>query len=532
MLADEGTLQAIASAQNEFTTRVRPTKTYIEEQTPVIEEMVKPMKKRPASRAGGAKKPPTKKLKMDPSEERGTPGSIRRSATPSSVSGKMTKGPVKNRKGSHSATSFGSSPPPPPAQSPEVFDMSDVEDADALYCICRRPDNHTFMIACDGGCEDWFHGKCVNVKKEDEDLVDKYICPNCEQRLGTVTTWKPMCRRPGCRKPARLRKGAESKYCSQDCGLAFMKDYVSRTGRTETLPKPRRKLTNDDPHTSHRDSSPDLGPMGGSIRPHELKALAASAPDVSTFRHLGESAILTPPESPETYTKETHQQITPLYTPAEQTRIAAIETRKDILRQRRTLLKDRERLVVLVKERAARLAETANVKNFCGLDPRVSWDDACFITWRDSDAGRAAFSRGSLDAEAEAAPDDSGTSNLKPRPQAVSAPSSTSIVLTGGISQGDGAVCTKRNCDRHKSWRQLVLQDVRFEEADVGDEMRRIDGEERELRERGMMRARMRKGGLGEEDGGSVEVIGEVVDVGHDREGDGVDVVMDEVEVL
>lgn len=50
------------------------------------------------------------------------------------------------------------------------------DEGEELYCICRRPDNHTWMIACDGGCEDWFHGSCVNVKQEDEDLIDKYIC--------------------------------------------------------------------------------------------------------------------------------------------------------------------------------------------------------------------------------------------------------------------------------------------------------------------------------------------------------------------
>lgn len=44
-------------------------------------------------------------------------------------------------------------------------DNSDSEDdPDRLWCICKRPHNNRFMICCDV-CEDWFHGKCVNVSK-------------------------------------------------------------------------------------------------------------------------------------------------------------------------------------------------------------------------------------------------------------------------------------------------------------------------------------------------------------------------------
>lgn len=506
---------------------MRLTKTQADEEMPFLEEKPKVSRKRAAPKPPGAKKPLGKKLKRDPSDEKGTPISARRSTTPASVSGKGIN--PKGRKGSASATPFGSSPPA--VQSPEPFTMSDVEDADAVYCICRRPDNHTFMIACDGGCEDWFHGKCVNVRKEDESLVDKYICPNCEEKGPNVTTWKPMCRRSGCRKPARLRKGAESKYCSQECGLAFMQENVARTGRSVTQQKLERsrKVSKankiDDGDT--RESSPDLGPMGGPIRPHELKALASSAPDVSTFRHLGASSFLTPPESPETTNKQP-QQVEPLYTPAEKTRLADISARKNVLRERRTLLKDRERFVVLVKERATRLAESTNIKELCGMDSRLSWDDKTFERWRDSEAGRAAFERGSLDS-LDVVADTEDTKDLKRRPLPISRPSITSIPDGSAVAlPEEGEVCTKRRCERHRTWQKLVLQDVRFEEADVGDEMRRIDGDERELRERAMMRARMGKNGIGEEDGGSVEVVGDDGGGTHEDE----DVLMHEVEVV
>lgn len=47
------------------------------------------------------------------------------------------------------------------------------------FCICRKPDNHTWMIGCDGGCEDWYHGKCVSIDEADSELIDNYICTYC-----------------------------------------------------------------------------------------------------------------------------------------------------------------------------------------------------------------------------------------------------------------------------------------------------------------------------------------------------------------
>lgn len=38
----------------------------------------------------------------------------------------------------------------------------EIED-DAVYCICRKVESG-FMVGCEGGCDDWFHGKCVNIK--------------------------------------------------------------------------------------------------------------------------------------------------------------------------------------------------------------------------------------------------------------------------------------------------------------------------------------------------------------------------------
>lgn len=57
------------------------------------------------------------------------------------------------------------------------------DDPDRLWCICKQPHNNRFMICCDK-CEDWFHGKCVNVTKalgkEYELMGKQWLCPTCK----------------------------------------------------------------------------------------------------------------------------------------------------------------------------------------------------------------------------------------------------------------------------------------------------------------------------------------------------------------
>jgi COMPASS component SPP1 len=79
-----------------------------------------------------------------------------RSDTPSSRVSKTAF-----RAGSGKGTPVNSSPAPSD-RSGSVDPASDDEEeeegtpvSDDLYCICRRPDTGTFMIGCDGPCEDW-----------------------------------------------------------------------------------------------------------------------------------------------------------------------------------------------------------------------------------------------------------------------------------------------------------------------------------------------------------------------------------------
>lgn len=142
-------------------------------------------KKRPAPKAekkiekkgtaSAIKKPAAKKRKIDTESMDGTPVS-HRSATPASSRASRTPAPIPAPRyyQPNSAIPLHSSP------APGNKDMGTNEDEDMddgeLFCVCRKPDDHTWMIACDGGCEDWFHGRCVNMNERDGNLIDKYIC--------------------------------------------------------------------------------------------------------------------------------------------------------------------------------------------------------------------------------------------------------------------------------------------------------------------------------------------------------------------
>ena len=122
---------------------------------PTTERSRPPPKAAPKRAPGTMKKAAPKKRKADQTSKDGTPFS-QRSGTPAS-----------SRAGKPSALAQSS-----PARS---FTGEDDEDG-GVFCICRGPDDHTWMIGCDGDCEDWFHGRCVNMRQEDADLIDKYIC--------------------------------------------------------------------------------------------------------------------------------------------------------------------------------------------------------------------------------------------------------------------------------------------------------------------------------------------------------------------
>ncbi|QDS73764.1 hypothetical protein FKW77_005206 [Venturia effusa] len=545
---DSDTLAAIEAAKNEsgfsFRDRSSKTKTSIEETASSSTPAALPTteaptsKKRPApprNRKGMAstvKKPASKKRKIE-SESSAAGHNVRRSATPNSHNGTLKTPGFRGGAGKKSAsqTPAGSSPVPEFIDDGASEAGSD-DSSGEVFCLCRKGDNHTYMIACDGGCEDWFHGKCVDIREEDGDLIDKYICPACHEKSGSVTTWLPMCRRDGCRKPARLKKGSASKYCSDECGLLFMQRLVEKSaggagtagagaaGSTPSSRRNKRKTNRTDHDGNEGDSDDDdLGPRGGALRPSELKALVLAAPDIASFRALGEG-VLSPPAtvSPTSgqfpdAAKKTNGSTDLPYTlnPAEQQTIASFEEKKVQLRLRRELLRERERFVGMTREQVLRYTEREGLKpkDVCGYDSRLAWPEETFDKWRKSAKGLAALKLGTL----ESAKMGEVTSNGVSPPKLENRDAKMEGIEGDIDVEKEVQMCTRKRCERHRLWQKQALSDVRFEESTLADEMRGLEAEEKQVREGAMLRWRKEVGGVGGRKEGWVEVAQPVPEV-------------------
>ncbi|KAJ5577579.1 uncharacterized protein N7459_006543 [Penicillium hispanicum] len=438
-----------------------------------------------ASKKGTAKKPTTtKKRKVNDADADSVDG--RRSNTPASRTSKV---PGKKQ----DSASVAGSPAPEEKKKPRkrgkkpatADDEEDYEDENEVFCICRRPDNHTWMIGCDGGCEDWFHGKCVNIDRRDAELIDKYICPNCSQRGKGCTTWKPMCRLPECRKPARVARKNPSKYCSDEHGQEFM-----------------RRQTRHLKLGSARKGQEDLGSMGGILTAGDLKAAIMGVTSVAEFRKLGDRIIAPAPAS----TKENTPNVdvktetnSPVDSPSgfdidlngleysadEAAKIEKLRKHREELLHRKEMLAARSAFVSLLRQRSKGVVEKLKQndpkggwKDICGFDSRLSWSDEEFDEWRLSDAGKKALAEGTVEALAASYPsstDADGDTAMDGEGEDEMA------FLTRGV-------CTKKRCERHKQWVKVQQQDIVFEENTADQDLSKYEQQAHSVAERAVLR--------------------------------------------
>jgi COMPASS component SPP1 len=482
---DLDTLKALEIAkQNDLGLRHKRTASVAESITSPIDPKPAslPSKKRPAPASASAHKKkgtakalkPSKKRRIDTEDDSNT-----RSVTPTS---RLSRPSKTGKRGSQAGTPGLESSPAPENSSQAHASDDDGESSEDhnLYCICRKPDNHKWMIGCDGGCDDWFHGDCVNMKQADEELVDRFICPHCEENGKGNTTWKPMCRRDGCRKPARLIKDRESKYCSEACGTLFMTEQLQRTagarGVNGTKPKKAAKKKGgkaDDVERASGDEE-EPTPLGGILRSKDLKALVDASPNIQAFKNLG-TGVLTPPQTASPNRSSFNGGPTTVdgfaLTAGETERLNALHNEKSQLKDRLEVLKDREKFVSMAKEQAVRVAdrEKIKMKEFCGYDSRLSWSDAEFLHWRNGKHGRAAFKFSTLSPTAE---------------QVASMPT----INGHDTTEGRESACLRKRCSKHPQWQKLNLQDARFEELEVVEAIRECEKEEKSVRERARRR--------------------------------------------
>ena len=456
----------------------------------------------------------------------GTPASSRPSKPPPKIIKKPSPASVASSPApSESRLSVGS--PDEDAYTPNTNDDGEV------FCICRRGDNHTWMIACDGACEDWFHGKCVGIAERDGELIDKYICPNC-QREGYQTTWKRMCRRKACRKPAKVTDDPPSKYCSQECGRMFFVEMIQRsdadacaspTGQHVIDPVRQKKYrkkpkqykkkaiededymdmdqeNNDSPYASppasnghvkhdyaqrngHKDDSATeyetdtstddeiLPSRGGALRAGEISALAQNYNTIDLWREKMGERPARDASNVETMTEFQ-------YSVLEQSQLNLIASKMTALHQQNDELKAKEAFLELVKKYSATVTDKVREKypkqkETCGFDKRLSCADDEFRAWKKSPAGKAAFSTGKLGPPGQSRGDDD-MSESDDEERAI------------GATPTLGGICIKNRCARHGKWQKVQLAEIRFEMDRIAKSIDGLEREEAGVKERAVMR--------------------------------------------
>lgn len=468
----------------------------------------------PMSKKGTAKikaSTPSKRLKLSESE-RSTPARSP-SVTPAQRAGSKLKKNVNLEPPSSRA----SSRQPSRSPTPSVATPASSNDDGEIFCICRKGDNHTWMIACDGPCEEWFHGKCVGIRERDGELIDKYICPTCSKD-GFITTWKRMCRRQDCRKPARVKDNPPSKYCSVDCGRMFFVELIRRGDSDAQTTKDgqfvvdekrekkfRKKVRRERPAQAQRpatgtpvlvgsrphtpaysedersdyetDSSLDqeqLPNRGGPLRAGEVKALLQQCRNIESWRELGKKPATPPREQDEKATTKL------VYDDFEMARIEDIKKEQAELEDKMSLLDAREKMLELIKARSATIADdikksNPKQKDICGYDSRVAWCDEEFLRWYEAD-GKHVLDSGKI------------------------GPPGEDTSMTDGIDESDdekaatmkGGVCARNRCAKHGKagqWQRQQLQELRFEQELLKKRQESVANQEHEIRSRAQIRA-------------------------------------------
>ncbi|KAK0612919.1 hypothetical protein B0T17DRAFT_542139 [Bombardia bombarda] len=331
----------------------------------------------------------------------------------------------------------------PPSNSGESGEVDN-----GLYCLCRGPDNHQFMIACDK-CEDWFHGDCIGMDKyTGEELVLRYICPRCDDGDRNVTRYKKLCSVDGCTQPARLydnnnmgRSKDRSVFCSEDHCQAWWEQMIATLPRTKSLgvvdkltQEELMGLLNASKKRQQDQKKKQQQKNGGD------KDALPSLLDISD-RPFGVSSDASDPweniDPQIALTSEEHAIL-------EQSAADRHHLGEEIGRCKKML----QLIDMAVKRREAAIAAAPGkpgaAKDMCGYDARLDAVDAPqqFAVFLQSPAGKAIFKSGGS-GRLEAPIDGSDSFN-----------DDDDDPLTAGM-------CTKRKCKPHSSWAAILTKSVK-----------------------------------------------------------------------
>lgn len=359
-----------------------------------------------------------------------------------------------------------------------------------------------WMVGCDF-CDEWFHGRCVDVAEEDAELIESYCCPNCTKKNLGTSNWKRKCLLPSCKLPALFEKNKvsgnvikRSKYCSPEHGVEWFK-------------------LNIEAHTHDTDD----GLRNQAISPAELVAAIRGSGSLSRFKQLGEHIQLATPHSSQSATPADTRTPTPtpknedrdIYLPEERENLDSFESERMQIYSQLRYIENKATYIDYAKLRASAQ------KTICGFDRKLVWDDEEWQNWCDSQEGQRALQeiekfklrqeekRVQLTAkleEEEKAAASANTSDKKPkrgqrkRKQQVQVPLDLREIwqiLGGDVDErenNDEDVCMleKRRCSRHSNWQYIRAEEVELDERVARNSLAKIEAAEQAIARRATAR--------------------------------------------
>ena len=401
--------------------------------------------------------------KMAPSKKKkGTAAAVKappkraRSGT-GAVSGTNTTKKAK-KGGSKKAKTDATSASPKPDTGDAGDDGGDSSESDnGPYCLCRGPDDHRFMIACDR-CEDWFHGECIGMDKHTgENLVQKYICPNCTDGGRYATRYKKMCSLAACKNPARIYDVARpSIFCSPDHCQAWWEQLIAAL--------PRTKSAAGADHLTQEEFTGllDAPPPPAATKPDPSSSSSTSTTLPTTPWHLGKPPFSTP----STFWDQPAS--AQALTPEEQTLLTTSATARYQLGEEIVLCKKMLQLIdmALAQREAAVAAGKGTAKDLCGYDLRLDTVSAThpFALFLASPQGDAIFRAGRLDA----------------LPTSTATTTKEVPAASGGDAADFTNMCPKKKCKPHNGWSAILTKSVRHDMKELAAQAKEmVDAEQR-----------------------------------------------------
>lgn len=337
----------------------------------------------------------------------------------------------------------------------EELDESD----NGPYCICRGPDDHRFMIACDI-CEDWFHGECVDIDKDvGENLIHRFVCPNCrDESKKIVSIFKLKCSLPSCKKAIRKDEaGQATAFCSEEHSQLWWEMMIAAAPKPKRKAKDPRELEGQSELIAVLNSSlAGVGPDGKfriSTKPFSTPATGGmhkhpNSPCMASTR-LHFSAV----ESSDTKGKALAPGI---LTEEEEAILKASAADRYSMGEQTVLCTKMLQLLDMANDRRKELIAAKQLEDAaCGYDFRLDQVGVVgpFAHWLETDeSAKKIFKTGKLDAGSR---------------------------LTGD----DRNICDKKRCKTHSGWFSMHTRDVKHLQKLLADDANKMLERERLIKD-------------------------------------------------